>query len=232
MHQNPGPNHKVVQLRRGSTLQNDGLIGAEGEVTIDLSKKTAVVHDGHQLGGFPLRRDDAMFNRQYFTSFKAAVVQGGVAFLGLATKDNGPIPTIIPNIQYAIATARFDPFVEQRVEGSFTMPFNWVSTPIVCNILWRCTNIQFPVVWKLEIGGISDGGIIEDFEFQGVHTFPPVDHAVPNELLTSTLIIQAADIPNVLASGEVFFRFGRGSDSVPESAELFTIRFDVERYSL
>ena len=32
--------------------------GAEGEVTIDTTKDTAVVHDGQQAGGRPLARED------------------------------------------------------------------------------------------------------------------------------------------------------------------------------
>tara|TARA_B100000575_G_scaffold11294_1_gene8286 strand:- start:2164 stop:3093 length:930 start_codon:yes stop_codon:yes gene_type:complete len=49
---------KLLKLRRGSTIDHGSFIGAEGEVTIDTDKDTAVVHDGLQQGGRPLLRED------------------------------------------------------------------------------------------------------------------------------------------------------------------------------
>ena len=43
-----------LQFRRGNTIQNSSFVGAEGEVTVDTSKKTIVVHDGSTTGGNPL----------------------------------------------------------------------------------------------------------------------------------------------------------------------------------
>ena len=49
---------KLLKLRRGSTSQHNSFTGAEGEVTIDTDKDTAVVHDGTTAGGRPLARED------------------------------------------------------------------------------------------------------------------------------------------------------------------------------
>ena len=49
---------KLLKLRRGTTTQHASFTGAEGEVTIDTTKDTAVVHDGVQAGGRPLARED------------------------------------------------------------------------------------------------------------------------------------------------------------------------------
>ena len=49
---------KLLKLRRGTTSQHSSFTGAEGEVTIDTTKDTAVVHDGSQAGGRPLLRED------------------------------------------------------------------------------------------------------------------------------------------------------------------------------
>ena len=49
---------KLLKLRRGTTTQHASFTGAEGEVTIDTTKDTAVVHDGSQVGGRPLARQD------------------------------------------------------------------------------------------------------------------------------------------------------------------------------
>jgi len=45
-----------VQLRRGTTAQHSTFTGAEGEVTVDTTKDTLVVHDGSTAGGIPLAK--------------------------------------------------------------------------------------------------------------------------------------------------------------------------------
>ena len=47
-----------VQFRRGTTAEHTGFKGAEGEVTVDTSLKTVVIHDAITTGGFPLLRQD------------------------------------------------------------------------------------------------------------------------------------------------------------------------------
>ena len=47
-----------VQFRRGTTAEHSGFKGADGEVTVDTSLKTVVIHDAIQSGGYPLLRQD------------------------------------------------------------------------------------------------------------------------------------------------------------------------------
>jgi len=47
-----------VQFRRGTTAEHSGFKGAEGEVTVDTSLKTVVIHDAITNGGFPVLRQD------------------------------------------------------------------------------------------------------------------------------------------------------------------------------
>lgn len=47
---------KQFQLRRGTTAQHSTFTGVEGEVTVDTTKDTLVVHDGTTVGGFPLAK--------------------------------------------------------------------------------------------------------------------------------------------------------------------------------
>jgi len=47
-----------VQFRRGTTTETSAFTGALGEVTVDTTKDTCVVHDGVTAGGFPLLRQD------------------------------------------------------------------------------------------------------------------------------------------------------------------------------
>jgi len=50
---------KLLKLRRGTTSEHSSFTGAEGEVTIDTTKDTAVVHDGSTAGGHPLVKENA-----------------------------------------------------------------------------------------------------------------------------------------------------------------------------
>ena len=47
-----------VQFRRGTTAEHSGFKGADGEVTVDTSLKTVVIHDALTNGGFPVWRQD------------------------------------------------------------------------------------------------------------------------------------------------------------------------------
>lgn len=49
-----------VQFRRGTTAEHSTFTGAEGEITVDTTKDTAVVHDGSTAGGFPLLPESAI----------------------------------------------------------------------------------------------------------------------------------------------------------------------------
>lgn len=47
-----------VQLRRGNSAETAAFTGAVGEVTVNTTTDTVVVHDGSTVGGFPLLRAD------------------------------------------------------------------------------------------------------------------------------------------------------------------------------
>jgi hypothetical protein len=51
---------KQVKRRRGTTAQHASFTGAAGEITVDTTKKTVVVHDGATAGGFPLASETAL----------------------------------------------------------------------------------------------------------------------------------------------------------------------------
>jgi hypothetical protein len=50
----------AVQLRRGTTAEHASFTGAVGEVTVDTTKDTIVVHDGVLEGGHPLLKEAAV----------------------------------------------------------------------------------------------------------------------------------------------------------------------------
>jgi hypothetical protein len=47
----------AVQRRRGTTAEHAAFTGISGEITIDTTKKTVVVHDGVTPGGTPLAKE-------------------------------------------------------------------------------------------------------------------------------------------------------------------------------
>jgi hypothetical protein len=54
---------KQLKLRRGTTAEHSTFIGASGEVTVDTTKTTLVVHDGVTPGGSPLVKEDPLSTR-------------------------------------------------------------------------------------------------------------------------------------------------------------------------
>jgi hypothetical protein len=49
-----------IQRRRGTTSEHSSFTGAAGEITIDSTKNTIVVHNGSTQGGFPLAKESAL----------------------------------------------------------------------------------------------------------------------------------------------------------------------------
>ena len=47
---------RILQIRRGTSAQNDNFTGMSGEITFDTTNKTVRVHDGETLGGFTLAK--------------------------------------------------------------------------------------------------------------------------------------------------------------------------------
>jgi len=118
-----------VQFRRGTTAEHSGFKGADGEVTVDTSLKTVVIHDAITNGGFPVLRQDGsntQFERGSTTncalkfagdpntglispaSDEIALVTGGVSRL---TIDSNGAATFTGNVQVngdLSVTGRFD----------------------------------------------------------------------------------------------------------------------------
>lgn len=82
----------AVKLRRGTTVQHSTFTGAEGEVTVDTTKDTVVVHDGSTVGGFPLIKEAAIGTTvQAYDADLTTLGAGGASartFLGLAIGTN------------------------------------------------------------------------------------------------------------------------------------------------
>ena len=66
---------KRVQRRRGTTSEHSNFTGAEGEVTVDTTLDTLVVHDGTTAGGHPVAKADG----SNITANSIGIVQLNVA---------------------------------------------------------------------------------------------------------------------------------------------------------
>jgi len=73
----------ALKLRRGTTAQHSTFTGLEGELTVDTTKDTAVVHDGSTAGGFPLLRQDLTNNTDVakFSSLATVATTGAYSDL-------------------------------------------------------------------------------------------------------------------------------------------------------
>ena len=78
----------AVQLRRGSTAEHSSFTGAVGEVTVDTTKDTVVVHDGSTVGGHPLLKESTKGNTvtEQTSSTGSVVISAGTQ----AQRDGSP----------------------------------------------------------------------------------------------------------------------------------------------
>ena len=53
-----------VRFRGGTTEEHKNFIGADREITVDITKKTLVVHDGSKKGGYPLLSEEIYKNNK------------------------------------------------------------------------------------------------------------------------------------------------------------------------
>lgn len=95
-----------VQLRRGTTLQNDAFTGAVGELTYDTTSKGMRIHDGSTQGGTlvdtvvsfikPTAGNNYSWARVYASGW---VEQGGVTQSGSVAQT---VTLLVPMSQYTI----------------------------------------------------------------------------------------------------------------------------------
>ena len=71
---------KQLKLRRGTTAQHSTFTGAEGEVTVDTTKDTLVVHDGVTAGGKPLATEAGLAGKQPLSNNLTTYASTGIGF--------------------------------------------------------------------------------------------------------------------------------------------------------
>ena len=109
---------RQIQIRRGTTLENDNFTGAVGEITMDTDAKTLRVHDGETVGGVALARASDIMgdyvietqlptaenNYTWYRKYKSGWVEMGGEINGTQTNADITItlPIIMANNHYTL----------------------------------------------------------------------------------------------------------------------------------
>jgi hypothetical protein len=110
------PNY-AVQRRRGTTAEHSSFTGLAGELTVDTTKDTVIVHDGSTAGGIPLLREDV--NNLAADAISGDKVHGGTISGSVALADGATAATqSAGNSTTLIATTAF---VTTAVAGEDTL---------------------------------------------------------------------------------------------------------------
>lgn len=122
---------KIVQRRRGTTAEHSTFTGLEGEITVNTSLNTVVVHDGATAGGFSLALADGS-NLTGSSSNSIGIVEldvtDGTAGQVLSTDGSGNLSFIDVSIE-SLGIADGTAGQVLSTDGSGNLSF--ISTPDV-----------------------------------------------------------------------------------------------------
>lgn len=68
-----------IQFRRGTTSEHSSFTGAVGEITVDTTKDTAVIHDGSTAGGIPLAKESSVISGVTASAAELNILDGATA---------------------------------------------------------------------------------------------------------------------------------------------------------
>jgi hypothetical protein len=83
----------AIQFRRGTTTEHNSFTGLLGEVTVDTTKKTIVVHDGSNAGGSALALEGAATNTTTGTFSSNVTIGGTLSVAGNLTMTGHVLPS-------------------------------------------------------------------------------------------------------------------------------------------
>jgi len=117
---------RQVQLRRGTTAQNDKFTGAPGEVTVDTDRNTLRVHDGVTPGGTKLAREDAV--QKFPTSIPESDAPNSIlSTVAIKKERNGYVKF---GNGLIIQWGEINP-TTSKTQITFDIPFSANCTPII-----------------------------------------------------------------------------------------------------
>ena len=108
---------RQVQLRRGTTAENNEFTGAVGELTMDTDTNGLRIHDGTTIGGVQVptsgtadyvvewQQPTDLNNYTWYRKYKSGwVEQGGFSDVGSATSRTITLPVTMANTAYTLIT--------------------------------------------------------------------------------------------------------------------------------
>jgi len=122
----------AIKRRRGTTTQHATFTGLEGELTVDTTKDTVVVHDGSTAGGFPLAKESQ--------ATSAVAITGGS----------------INGTTVGATTAAAGKFTTLEATGVTTVQAGTVSAPAITTTGDTNTGIFFPAADTI---AFTEGGV-------------------------------------------------------------------------
>ena len=69
-----------IQQYRGDTVTGRYYTGPEGEITVDTTKKTVIVHDGVTAGGIPLQVENLTYSATRDYAYPTIVYYNGTYY--------------------------------------------------------------------------------------------------------------------------------------------------------
>lgn len=115
-----------LQLRRGTTAENNAFTGAIGEVTVDTDTNALRVHDGSTTGGFMVdtvvafQAPTAQNNYTWYRKYASGWVEQGKALTFTTTEQTTTLPITMANTNYSVWMSK------GSVNGNYA--FCWVDT--------------------------------------------------------------------------------------------------------
>ena len=136
----------AFQRRRGTTAAHTSFTGLAGELTVDTTKNTVVVHNGSTAGGFPLSKQRTSFATTSGTTYTlastdadGAVVSTGASGVTLTVPPSifvaGDIITIIQNGAGQITFAQGSGVTINSTGGTATAPkirVQYAGAQVIC----------------------------------------------------------------------------------------------------
>lgn len=218
---------KIVQIRRGTTLQHETFVGSPGELTVDTDKWTVVVHDGVTEGGFPLKVEAIQYSHQRYLTFRAAAVQQGFASLGFSAPANNAPQALAVTETSGIITgvAVFNPTKNQTIQDHFRLPLTWTA-PLTLDVFWRTEAVIGEAIWSLQLAIVPTGSTIEDASFGPPQSITTIANSGPLTIYDTTIPIDTTGFPS---TGEIFFQLSRdgGDDTITADIQMLSLVFTI-----
>ena len=115
----------ILKFKRYTTVGTAGITGSDGEITVDTTKRTLIVHNGSTLGGFPLATE-ALLTASYYTQTGTnSAISTALTAYDTTTISEGKIATAVSNL-VAAAPSTLDTLKE--LSDALGADANYAST--------------------------------------------------------------------------------------------------------